>query len=147
MDTLNVVKEKIRVIPAKRKHRHDIKKVNEQTLPENYPLELWEDILSEHCSFVLMANSLLVGYCCVARNSIMSLSILPKYRGRGYGRLLLNTSLEGLKTKNYKEVSLHVRIDNTVAQNLYKSLGFKNVRIIKSYYVDVDAYLMSKQFS
>jgi len=139
-------KEKIKILPAKRKHRHDIKRVNEQTLPENYPMELWEDILSEHCSFVLMANSNVVGYCCVARNSIMSFAILSPYRGKGLGKLLMTTALEYLRSQKWKYVNLHVRVDNTIAQKLYLSVGFEIIETVDKYYMTIDGYLMRKTF-
>ena len=139
-------KEKIHILPAKRKHRHEIKRINELTLPENYPMELWEEILTEHCSFVLMANSNLVGYCCVARNSIMSFAILPEYRGKGFGKLLMNTTLDYLKSKKWNYVTLHVRVDNIIAQNLYLSLGFQVSETIDKYYGLIDAYKMKKIF-
>lgn len=145
MSSLCVKKEKIRILPAKRKHRHDIKKINEITLPENYPMELWEEILAEHCSFVLLANSMTIGYCCVARNSVMSFAILSNYRGKGYGKLLMNHTLEYLKfQKKWPYVTLHVRVDNTVAQKLYLSVGFKISEIVDKYYGTIDGYEMKK---
>lgn len=139
-------KEKIRILPAKRKHRHEIKSINEQTLPENYPMELWEEILSEHCSFVLMANSKMIGYCCVARNSVMSFAILSEYRGKGFGKLLINTALAYLKSKKWTYVTLHVRVDNEVAQKLYLSVGFQIVETVVKYYDTIDGYKMKITF-
>lgn len=138
---------KIRILPAKRKHRHDIRRVNEVCLPENYPMELWEEFLGEHCSFVLMENSVLIGYCCVARKSIVSFSVLPQYRGKGWGKKLLTHTLEFLKSKGWDFVTLHVRVDNEVAQKLYKSLGFEVVETVNKYYKTIDGYLMKKVIS
>ena len=140
-------KEKIRILPAKRKHRFDIKKVNELVLPENYPMYLWEEILSEHCSFVLLANSIVIGYCCIARKSIMSFALLPEYRGKGLGKLLLNTALEHVKSQKWSFITLHVRVDNNIAQNLYKSVGFEIVETVDKYYDTIDGYKMSKKLN
>ncbi|MDD4931443.1 MAG: GNAT family N-acetyltransferase [Candidatus Colwellbacteria bacterium] len=137
-------KEKIRILPAKRKHRHEIKSINELTLPENYPMDLWEEILSEHCSFVLMANSKMIGYCCVARNSVMSFAILSEYRGRGFGKLLMNTTLDCLKSKKWTYITLHVRVDNVIAQKLYLSVGFQIHETVVKYYDTIDGYKMKK---
>lgn len=143
----NMIKEKIRILPAKRKHRFDIKKVNELTLPENYPMDLWEEILSEHCSFVLLANSIVIGYCCVAKKSIMSFAILSEYRGKGFGKLLINKSLDYAKSQKWDFINLHVRVDNTIAQNLYKSVGFEIVKTVDKYYDIIDGYKMMKKFN
>ena len=140
-------KEKIRILPAKRKHRFDIKKVNELVLPENYPMYLWEEILSEHCSFVLLANSIVIGYCCISRKSIMSFALLPEYRGKGLGKLLLNTALEHVKSQKWSFITLHVRVDNNIAQNLYKSVGFEIVETVDKYYDTIDGYKMSKKLN
>jgi len=142
--SLTAKKEKIRILPAKRKHRHEIKKINEFVLPENYPMDLWEEILSEHCSFVLMANSVVVGYCCVARQSIMSFAIISEYRGKGYGKLLMDTALDNIKSVNWKCVDLHVRVDNEIAKKLYLKSGFEIVEKVDKYYDTVDGYLMRK---
>ena len=139
-------KEKIRILPAKRKNRHDIKKINELTLPENYPMELWEEIISEHCSFVLMSNSFVIGYCCVARNSVMSFAILSEFRGKGYGKMLINHTLEFLKSKKWKYINLHVRVDNIIAQKLYQSVGFEISETVHKYYGTIDGYKMKKTF-
>lgn len=150
---------KIKILPAKRKHRHDIKQINEICLPENYPMELWEEILLEHHSYVLMNNSIVIGFCCIARNSIMSFAILPEYRGRKLGKMLIEHSLgkyEQSVKKGYinnerskmnkVNITLHVRIDNTIAQNLYKSVGFEIIETINKYYGSIDGYMMKKVF-
>lgn len=135
-----------KILPAKRKHRHDIKRVNELTLPENYPMELWEEIISAHCSFVLLENSVVIGYCCIDRNSIMSFAILPEYRGKGLGKRLINESLEYVKSKKWSYINLHVRVDNDIAQKLYLSVGFEIVETVVKYYGTIDGYKMTKKF-
>lgn len=144
--TPELKKGKIKILPSKRKHRHDIKKINELTLPENYPMELWESIISEHCSFVLMNNSVMIGYCCVAKKSVMSFAILPEYRGQGLGKTLMLHTLNYLKSQKWEYITLHVRTDNIIAQKLYLSVGFENDVIVDKYYGDIDAHKMKKIF-
>lgn len=64
-------------------------------------------------------------------------------RGNGYGKNLLNATIEKLKKLNVKEIVLEVRKDNTVAYNLYKKVGFNEIGIRKNYYDGItDAILM-----
>lgn len=142
----NKMKEKIKILPAKRKHRINIKQINEICLPENYPMELWEEILLEHHSYVLMNNSIVIGFCCIARNSIMSFAILPEYRGRKLGKMLIEHSLDEYEKNKEKYITLHVRIDNIIARNLYKSVGFDIVETVDKYYGNIDGYMMKKVF-
>lgn len=47
------------------------------------------------------------------------------YRGKGLGRKLLERLVEYSTEKNFCKITLEVRSDNPVAQNLYQSLGFE----------------------
>ena len=62
-----------------------------------------------------------------------NIAIDKKYRGSGYGRILVDSVLEILEEKNFS-VTLEVRKDNIVAINLYESLGFKEAGVRKDYY-------------
>lgn len=55
---------------------------------------------------------------------IFGLGVLPGYRGRGFGRRILNLSVSKLKENNPKRVMLQVEAKNETALNLYKSCGF-----------------------
>jgi ribosomal protein S18 acetylase RimI-like enzyme len=57
----------------------------------------------------------------------------PEYRGRGFGREILMSSIAELKKKNVKEIMLQVETKNNNALNLYKSCGFE-VTSIMDYY-------------
>ncbi|MDD6796347.1 MAG: GNAT family N-acetyltransferase [Clostridiaceae bacterium] len=53
-----------------------------------------------------------------------------KYRGQGLGKKLLETSIEMLKRKCIKKISLIVIGKNKVAYNMYQKRGFKVYRKI-----------------
>lgn len=57
--------------------------------------------------------------------NLHDLIIYDQYRGKGLGRLLMEELIHISETKKYCKISLEVREDNKVAQNLYRSLGFK----------------------
>lgn len=54
-----------------------------------------------------------------------NLGVDPQHRGKGYGRQLVLFGLQKLKELELEKASLGVAANNTVALELYKSLGFK----------------------
>ncbi|MCC2251194.1 MAG: GNAT family N-acetyltransferase [Bacillota bacterium] len=57
---------------------------------------------------------------------VLSMAVLPDYRGKGIGTLLLNELLRRLTIAGYPAVSLSVDPNNTAVQ-LYKRFGFIKV--------------------
>jgi ribosomal protein S18 acetylase RimI-like enzyme len=51
--------------------------------------------------------------------------VLPGYRGRGLGKLLMNTSIAALERAHAAELSLTVTSTNAEAVKLYEKLGFR----------------------
>lgn len=56
--------------------------------------------------------------------TIVNLGILDKYRGNGYGKILMIHLMSILKENGFSEVELKVSSDNITALTLYGSLGF-----------------------
>lgn len=56
--------------------------------------------------------------------NIHDIFTLPEYRGVGIGRAMLNEIAEIAKSKKCCKVTLEVRTDNAVAQELYRSEGY-----------------------
>ncbi|MDD3080507.1 MAG: GNAT family N-acetyltransferase [Paludibacter sp.] len=55
---------------------------------------------------------------------IHDIVVLNEFRGKGIGKALLEKLIEISQERKYCKVTLEVREDNTVAQSLYKNLGF-----------------------
>lgn len=53
--------------------------------------------------------------------------ILPKYKGRGFGRFALKHIIDNMQTLGKKNLVLDVVDTNTSAISFYKSFGFKKV--------------------
>lgn len=68
-----------------------------------------------------------------------------QWRGQGIGELMLLAMIERSIELGAQEVTLEVRVSNTVAQNLYRKYGFEVVGRRPSYYRDnnEDADLMT----
>jgi ribosomal protein S18 acetylase RimI-like enzyme len=58
--------------------------------------------------------------------NIHDVIVLKTYRGKGIGRQLMNALISEAENRGSSRLTLEVRKDNPTAQNLYKSLGFKD---------------------
>jgi len=69
----------------------------------------------------------------------------PEFRRRGIGRKLILHALRELWPLGARKAYLEVRISNSAAQQLYKSLGFQEGSVRRRYYHDnkEDALLMT----
>ena len=57
--------------------------------------------------------------------------IQSKFRGLGIGRISMNRGREILRSHNIEKLEICVFSENLVAINLYKSMGFEQVKINK----------------
>lgn len=57
---------------------------------------------------------------------IISLYLLPGYCGRGFGKLLLDEAVRGLKNLGFRDIFLYVLEENYRARNFYEKYGFVN---------------------
>lgn len=67
---------------------------------------------------------------------MFDIGLCKKYRGIGYGKLLLETAIEFLKNKKVKKISLIVIERNNVAYNLYNKRGFEKESVLSYWIVD-----------
>lgn len=61
---------------------------------------------------------------------ISRIIVKKDFRGKGYGKKLMNYAIEYAKSKGYKEISLGVNLDNYIAFKLYVDLGFTKIQYI-----------------
>lgn len=75
---------------------------------------------------------------------ITTIATHPDYRHRGLGELLLTALIDIAYDIGARQVTLEVRVSNTVAQNLYRKYGFHEAGIRRRYYSDnqEDALIM-----
>lgn len=80
----------------------------------------------------------------VDEGHITNVAVAPKFRGLGLGREIVQAMIEYGKEEGLVRFTLEVRASNEVAQNLYKSFGFKAEGIRPKYYGDngEDAIIM-----
>jgi ribosomal-protein-alanine N-acetyltransferase len=80
----------------------------------------------------------------VDEGHITTIAVAPAHRGRAIGELLLNGLIDQALELGAANLTLEVRVSNTVAQNLYHKYGFSAVGRRKHYYTDnnEDALIM-----
>ena len=67
---------------------------------------------------------------------VRDIAVLECFKGRGYGKLLLNEATRIARDKNARWLRLQVLADNQIAKNLYKTAGFREL------YVDMEKDLL-----
>lgn len=148
---------------ARKEELGDVISINLVCLPEHYPYDFWLDHLNTWGKTFLVAevDGKIVGYVMCRVESglgfisnklsrlghVVSIAVLPEYRRRGIGRMLMLEALDRLREYyGVNEVYLEVRVSNIPAIKLYESLGFRKVKVLRHYYLDgEDAYLMAKE--
>jgi [ribosomal protein S18]-alanine N-acetyltransferase len=89
---------------------------------------------------VIQYEDELVGYCgvwiVVDEAHITNIAILPDFRGKKLGEMLLTKIMDEARKLGATTMTLEVRVTNKVAQNLYRKLGFQNGAVRKKYYTD-----------
>ena len=100
-----------------------------------YELDYKDTILK-----VAVLNNQIIGYVCVRTildvTHILNLAVLPEFRRRGIGSMLLRDALNELKRlkPDINLITLEVRESNTAAIKLYEKFGFKVMGKRISYY-------------
>ncbi|TYP53316.1 ribosomal protein S18-alanine N-acetyltransferase [Thermosediminibacter litoriperuensis] len=108
------------------------------------------ELTDNHFSTYIVAkvNSTIVGYAgmwlIVDEAHVTNVAVLPEYRGRGIGELLMRSLMDIAWRNGARRMTLEVRKSNYVAQNLYSKLGFEPMGIRRGYYTDnrEDAVIM-----
>ena len=67
-------------------------------------------------------------------SDVMTMGVLPDFRGRGLGRALMDALLELARQRGSERVFLEVRASNTPAITLYEQSGFERVGVTKAYF-------------
>lgn len=99
---------------------------------------------------VCVRDSFVIGYILSVPTSmdsarVVSLAVRRRYRRNGFGRMLLQESLDQLEGMGVGRVELEVRVSNRAARELYRDLGFVRVGRKPGYYNDgEDAVVMER---
>lgn len=85
-------------------------------------------------------KGVIIGFCgiwlVIDAAQITNVAVVQSVRGQGIGETLMREAMRVAKEANMDVMSLEVRVTNTVAQNLYRKLGFQDGGLRKGYYTD-----------
>jgi ribosomal protein S18 acetylase RimI-like enzyme len=105
------------------------------------PINEDDDYISEnianHSTYVALIENKIIGKIRLDEKGksggIYGFGVLPEYRGKGYGRDILNLAVKNLRDRNLDDIFLQVETENAKALNLYKSCGFVE-KYVMDYY-------------
>jgi [ribosomal protein S18]-alanine N-acetyltransferase len=105
-----------------------------------------------HPVVALDAAQAVAGYLCLKQvldeAEILDVAVDVSQRGKGVGRILVQSGLDAARARGAAVVSLEVRLGNLEATALYLRLGFREIGRRKQYYDNGDdAILMEYVFS
>lgn len=129
-----------------------IVKIVQESLGENYPPSLYLTVhnLWSDGFLVILEDRKIVGFVAAVPSDskvarVLMLAVLPQYRKRSYGKILMEELYENSIAKGMDSMILEVRKSNTRAISFYELQGFSvNGEIKKFYSNGEDAYKMMK---
>ena len=133
----------------------EVWKIEEESFSVPWTKEDFQREMKEHkraVYFVARIGEETVGYAgmwhVINEGHITNVAVSKRFRGQGIGRLLMDALFKEGIEKEMIGITLEVGENNTVAQNLYTGLGFKEEGRRKNYYEHTheDALIMWKYF-
>lgn len=125
--------------------------IEAEYFPDNINLEHWciDFLYDPRFSFVCSDGKRIVGFIRAEENKsqiveIQTLCVTEEFSRCGIGKKLMNLCIESIrKAKKYVGIVLMVRKSNTIATNLYKSMGFEIKTERRNAYFDgSDGFIM-----
>ncbi|HWP38820.1 MAG TPA: ribosomal protein S18-alanine N-acetyltransferase [Gemmatimonadales bacterium] len=111
--------------------------IEQAVFSDPWPLDAFLPLLSEN-ALVLEGHEGVRGYLFARvmgpEAEILNLAILPERQGRGWGRRLLQASLDRLSQQGVSDVFLEVRRSNAKARAFYARMGFEEAGLRRAYY-------------
>lgn len=121
----------------------EVMRIEKEAFPlDAWDLEAYEEFLASenYGGTVACIDGKIVGYTIHEvhwnRVHLPGIAVDLRFRGRGIARLLVQNLISAMPSLSRRRLTLEVRTDNVAALALYKSFGFKRVRIKHGYYHD-----------
>ena len=132
-------------INMEEKHIKDISCIENNSYGYPWSEKIFNDCLkNNYLCRVLILDNVLIGFLISSiiqdECHIMNLCVDAKYRGSGYGRLILNKLHDEIATISCKTVFLECRPSNISAMNLYESEGYNEIGVRRNYYPAPNGY-------
>ena len=143
------------IVPMQQSHIAQIAALETQCFSDPWSETSVRSELSNPLSLWLVAQDggKVVGYVgsqsVAPEADVMNLAVATEWRSRGIGRALMTALIAQLHSRGITALFLEVRVGNTPAQNLYRSLGFVEAGRRPKYYVNPteDALILRKELT
>lgn len=98
-----------------------------------------KELSNPHANYVVLKNSNnYIGFggawILFDEANVTNIAVHPKYRGMGYGNIILDALIDNCKKSKASSITLEVRKSNIIAQKLYEKHGFEVEAIRKDFY-------------
>lgn len=112
------------------------KEINENRLAHYYVVEDEGRIIAYGGMWVIVDES-----------HVTNIAVLPEYRGKGVGNILVESMIEAARPMDVFNMTLEVRVSNESAIKLYEKHGFERSGVRPNYYKEnnEDALIMWKK--
>lgn len=148
----------MKIVEYREEYFEAFKKISYEWLLANNLLEKEDEVLLQNPSSFIKRGGRIYMLCfqesCVGTVSveqvepgcfeILKLGVLEKYRGRGFGKLLIAHALASAKSQGAKCVILHSNSKLQTAIELYESLGFQKISFTQGRYLTSDVKMELK---
>ena len=143
------------IVPMQETHIAQIAALEKRCFADPWSEASVRSELSNPLSYWLVAqeDGKLIGYVgsqsVAPEADVMNLAVAPEWRNKGIGRALMTALIAQLHSRGITALFLEVRVGNTPAQNLYRSLGFVEAGRRPKYYVNPteDALILRKELT
>jgi len=130
-------------------HKIEVKVFEKEAFSKSYLKYL---LLNFPDFFIVAEKNDILGYISASVENtachILSIAVIPEYRRKGIGSMLLNYLIKIAKEKGLNSIILEVKENNMPAINLYKKFNFKQIGYRKNYYLDgKDAIVMKLELN
>ena len=143
------------IVPMQETHIAQIAALEKRCFSDPWSEASVRSELTNPLSYWLVAeeDGKLIGYVgsqsVAPEADVMNLAVAPEWRNKGIGRALMTALIAQLHSRGITALFLEVRVGNTPAQNLYRSLGFVEAGRRPKYYVNPteDALILRKELT
>ena len=112
---------------------------------ERYSLDMVKTSIEDdkYYNVILSVDGIDVGYLSATMVSdeceLIKIVVRKSFRGKGYGKILMNDLFRECRKRCVKKIFLEVRENNSMAKSLYENCGLKRTHTRKGYYEGIDA--------
>lgn len=131
----------------------EVLRIEKESFSDPWTRESFLEDINKNFTYPAVARmgGSLVGYTCLWKIEdelqIANIAVDKEYRKRGIAQRIMEWIFEQAREQNCKNVTLDVRVSNSVALTLYRKFGFEQIGRRKNYYrypVE-DAIIMEKK--